>query len=208
MILNHERKPVWEWESGESLCPDCGARLSARKGEVKVWHWAHLPTKGGRRTGCDCEETAWHVRWKMAYLGLPGWAIEQPCVVNGVSYRVDAVNTRTLAVREFVHSLSPSYAAKHKALAGSNLDVMWLADGDEFASARRLGVVGTVSGPGYRRLLKPRAYDTHKLIGMRVHFEGKLWREWKNDVWFQMTGEAAAEMLCRYEAAQSKGGRP
>lgn len=43
-------------------CPNCGAVMIPRCGEIKVWHWAH---KGQRN--CDPwweNETEWHRKWK------------------------------------------------------------------------------------------------------------------------------------------------
>src|SRR5262245_13341052 len=59
MLLNHERKGPHNWDDAvPSLCPDCGARLVARRGMVVVWHWAHqAATQGGGGTGCGAEES-------------------------------------------------------------------------------------------------------------------------------------------------------
>jgi hypothetical protein len=200
MLLNHARLPVWEWRGGESRCPDCLEELTARRGEVNMWHWAHRPAGHARPGACACEESEWHLLWKSAYLSLPGWRVEEPVTVAGARYRLDAVNPATGAVREFVHSLSDAYMAKHAALAGAGLDVMWLMDGSEFASARRSHARGRGEG-GWRRLLKPRAAMLHALVGVRVHLDGHLWKEWRNDVWYKMEGEAAMSMLTRYWTA-------
>src|SRR5262249_39193236 len=87
-------------------------------------------------------ETGWHLRWKAAYLTFPGWDIEVPVVVAGRSFRADAMNPGTGRVREFVHSLSDAYVAKHLALKAAGLDVVWRFDGEAFVRARRRAAVG------------------------------------------------------------------
>ena len=46
-------------------CPECGAEVISRCGEVNAWHWAHVKT-----TDCDFsnkQETAWHKAWKSLF---------------------------------------------------------------------------------------------------------------------------------------------
>ena len=199
MLLNHDRLPVGDWNGrDESLCPDCGAGLVARRCEARVWHWAHRPGSGH---GCHHEETCWHLLWKNAYLGFPGWEVERPLTLDGRRYRIDAMNPRTGRIREFVHSLSPGYAAKHRALRSAGLDVMWISDGGAFASGRRRwssrsgGIVG---------LIKPTPYLIHDDLGFKVHFGGRLWRLWRDNVWFPMSGDGVEAILGRFEDEQRR----
>lgn len=205
MILNHERRTVSEWRDGrESLCPECGGRLVARRGDVVVWHWAHRPAARGRAS-CPFEESRWHLRWKDVYRAFAGWDIEVPVAAGGLRYRADAMNRSAGKVREFVHSLSPYYVEKHRALSKSGYDVRWIMDGEAFASGRRK----EVARGGIRRLLKPSAFLLHRDVGgVLVHFEGGLWREWRHDIWFPVSGGVARELVRRFGAAGRAGTGP
>lgn len=198
MLLNHERRPVEGWDMDvPSYCPDCGERLVARRGDLIAWHWAHRPC-GAARTRCGLGETEWHLKWKLAYSNLPGWEVEHPVEIQGRRYRLDAVNVVTGRVREFVHSLSDDYAPKHAALAASGLEVLWLFDGDAFASARR----ERCRGGGIRRLLKPRAADLLGQVGPSLaHLDEGLWRHWRHNVWYPLGGRATATLLENYRLA-------
>lgn len=197
MIYNHERKAVWQWDSGESLCPDCERPLVARRGELVCWHWAHKPS---RRAGDKCphKETRWHLAMKMAYLGFNGWSIEVPLTVNGKKYRIDAY--REGKAREFVHSLSPHYSNKHLALKQSGMDVLWIYDGAEFAS-KRFAYCSGRSSVGYRRLLKPTARRVFNHTGGLIHYNDHLLKEWKHDVFYACGGDAAENILENYGRA-------
>lgn len=192
MIYNHRRERVEDWQGGESYCPECRVALIARRGALVVWHWAH---RAQARHTCGHDETAWHLRMKAAYLDFAGWEIEVPLALSGRTYRVDAMNTTTKAVREFVHSLSPYYEAKHRALHRSGCAVLWILDGAAFASERR---EHTRTGNGWRHLLKPKAYALHAVVDSLVHYDGCLWREWRENVWFPTTGPAARSVLDAY----------
>jgi len=201
MLLNHARKPVWHWNGHEdSLCPDCHEPLVAHKGEIVVWHWAHHPSKHTRERGCLTHESQWHLRWKLAYYGIPGWDIEVP--VMGGKYRTDAMNTNRRTAREFVHSLSPSYTLKHYALMEAGLDLLWIWDGAEFQSERRR-VVGGKFESGFKRLLKPTASAVHEEIGGLVHKDvprPSLWRLWKHDIWYPTHGHGIDFLLDAYRS--------
>ncbi len=178
-----------------STCPECGGELTARCGEVVTWHWAHRPKE---RRGCWHSESEWHLGWKAAYESLPGWIVEAPLQIGGRTFRADAMNPRTGAVREFVHSLSPAYIEKHRALAAAGLDVLWIFDGVAFGSRRVFRVRG---GEGRARLLTPRAAALHSEIGGLVHHGGRLWRHWRDGIWFPCNGPAAQHMLRAYQSA-------
>ncbi|MFN0127834.1 MAG: hypothetical protein ACKV19_14230 [Verrucomicrobiales bacterium] len=165
-----------------------------------MWHWAHKPASPGEPTAPPCyhEESAWHLALKLAYHKFEGWEIEAPITLAGQRYRLDAMNRRTGAVREFIHTLSPHYVAKHLALvAAPGLFPLWIFDGAEFASSRRRAF----KADGIRDLLKPRAYDLQRIVRGLVWLDGELWGEWKNDIWFPRTGAAAQEVTRRVNAA-------
>ncbi|MGA0588642.1 competence protein CoiA family protein [Dyella sp. KRB-257] len=37
------------------ICPSCKSRLIARKGAIKVWHFAHASRADGQHTETDCD---------------------------------------------------------------------------------------------------------------------------------------------------------
>jgi len=190
IILNHNKIPVWGWDgSSESRCPDCGANLTSRKGEYVVWHWAHYPNTSTRN--CWTRESRWHLLMKKAYYDLKNWKIEVPFTVKRKKFRIDAANLETGSFREFVHTLSPNYIDKHRILADSGMDIMWIFDGNEFGRNR----LKRVRGGGIKHLLKPRARDIHLATGGLVHFERSLWHEWKKDIWYPNNGPAAKLIL-------------
>jgi len=146
MLLNHLRRTPRHWDDALwPFCPDCGALLIPRRGPVVVWHWAHRSRfASGGSGGCGHEESRWHLCWKAVYLRWNGWEVEVPVTVRGVTYRADAARLSTRRVREFVHSLSDNYVAKHLALKRSGLGVLWIFDGDRFVAAGGLRAsVGT-----------------------------------------------------------------
>lgn len=116
-------------------------------------------------------------------LGFEHWQIEQPVTVGGKRYVVDAVNRRTGRIREFVHSISPFYLAKHSDLAEkARFDVRWIIDGHAFASRRQIHLREN----GIKRLLRPRAFLLAEKLGanVRVHYAGQLWRHWERNIWY------------------------
>lgn len=193
MIYNHLRLPVWEWGKRNelSLCPDCNHPLVARRPEHCVYHWAHKSIKG-KRTECYSEESNWHLAMKMVYAKF-GYDIEVPYNVNGSRYRIDAAKDGKL--REFVHSLSPFYENKHKNLSLAGLDISWIYDGSEFVSSHFRQVAGR-NRPGFSGFLKPRAIDAYRQTGGLVHFNQVLFKEWKDNVFYQVDGQAV-EAICK-----------
>lgn len=185
MLTNHKREFVSQWAGGESLCPDCRGELIARRGDVMPWHWAHKPNTTNRNV-CGWSETNWHLTWKEAvknYGQEKGWQVEVPIQINGKKYRLDAakvVDGKVVEAYEFVHSLSESYTAKHTMLRLYGIPVLWVFDGEEFASARA-EYKPSKHGRGHKNLLKPKAQDLftflsadgHKGSTALVHWEPK-----------------------------------
>src|SRR5579862_223501 len=134
VILNHLRLRVAEHLTGEeSYCPLCRGSLIAKRGDLVIWHWAHRPSTGAK-SACPFEESPWHLGCKDAYSRFPGWEIEYPVTIEGERFVLDAFNPTTGRVREFIHTLSSYYVAKHRRLAAQYADVRWLFDGAQFAS--------------------------------------------------------------------------
>lgn len=208
MLLNSARKTVMAYDeeklSAPSLCPLCESPLVARRGEMVCWHWAHHP-KHHDKTKCPWHESEWHLQWKQAYLGFDGWEIEYPIEAAGNRFIADATSLKTGRVREFVHSLSNHYASKHMSLKMAGRDVLWIWDGDEFVSERHR----CVSRGGISRLLKPRAWMYFEHIGGLVHFDSRLWRHWKDNVFYPCETDTTKELLRRfYEAEGTKKTAP
>lgn len=73
------------------LCPGCGMPVSARCGEVKIWHWAHDNLS-------DCPyapETEWHLKWKSLFptecVEIINGAHRADVIFNGVVYEFQTV---------------------------------------------------------------------------------------------------------------------
>lgn len=96
-IVRGQREEAQPNVSGE--CPVCGARVVAKCGEVRVWHWAHI----GRRY-CDPwweNETDWHRRWKNEF--PTDWQEYVHNAADGERHIAD-VRTGNGRVLEFQHS--------------------------------------------------------------------------------------------------------
>lgn len=202
MILNAKGLPVWLADlSQPSLCPQCDGELIAKRGEYVVWHWAHR-SRSHNRVCSTGGESAWHLQWKAAYLQFSSWSIE----VKIGDYRVDAVNLRTRNVREFIHSLSPSYIDKADALAEMGYDVLWIFDGGEFVRWKV-----TCCGADYKGrsdFLKPKATEYYSALGGLVHHQNKLYREWRNGVFYPTQGSAAMAVLDAFNSVSRSSQQP
>jgi hypothetical protein len=106
-------------------------------------------------------------------------------------------------IREFVHSLSPTYIEKHQTFKLTGASILWIFDGNVFTWNGRKEVSGKLSSKGYRHLLSPRAQDLHREIGGWVHFERRLWEHWKADIWYPARS-GALELAIRYGIADLK----
>jgi hypothetical protein len=205
MIFNHLGVSVRKYVSGDSYCPECERQLIAKRPDTKVWHWAHK-AQPSTHSACPWEESEWHLRWKAAQLKIPGWTVEHKIEIAGKRYILDAYHEETGRVREFVHSLSPYYEAKHLALKAAKFSVGWIYDGAEFVSAR---TVGTRQGIGLRKLLKPAASMLHGAIGGYVHIHREvgdaLYKSWKNDVWYPVEAKGAEQLLAFFNNVDLKG---
>ena len=177
MLFNHKRQLVSDWTEGqESICPECETALVAKRGQIKIWHWAHKSNEAG----CGSYETDWHLVWKMTYLLYPGWEVEYPLEINGSRYRIDAYRKETGSVREFVHSLSEHYTDKHMKLVEADYDVLWIWDGAEFKSAYA-GKMKHTDTTHYMGVnwLKPRAAHIYRILGGYLHYNSEFFRSWK-----------------------------
>jgi hypothetical protein len=199
MLFNHRHQQVADYTEGDSLCPLCSGPLIAKRGDIVIWHWAHK-AKPNDRNGCPFAESAWHLSWKSAYLNFKDWEVEYPIVIDGQKYVIDAVNPATGRVREFVHSLSPYYEAKHQRLLHQFTDISWLFDYRVFGSSR-----GEYcrDGRGVKNLLKPRALLCAQTLQphAKVHLGAKIMRCWKENIWYPIdSGKADRVIECQAQA--------
>lgn len=103
-------------------CPVCGASVTAKCGEVRIWHWAH---KG--RKHCDLwheNETEWHRSWKHQFPAA--WREKMVQSVDGTRHVAD-IKTDTGLVVEFQRShLSTVERREREAFYD---DMIWVVDG-------------------------------------------------------------------------------
>lgn len=139
-------------------------------------------------------ESFWHLDMKQRHIA-DGFDVEQRIdMPDGRSFRFDAYRTSNVhqrPIREFVHSLSASYVPKSNALHAENLSrfVIWIFDGNAFVSDRRK----PIRGNGYKKLLKPAAWDiAHDLAmnGQEVVLDWRggyrLWTKKLVNVWYPL----------------------
>jgi competence protein CoiA len=103
-------------------CPDCRAAMTAKCGQLRVWHWAHR----GRR---DCDpwwepETPWHRAWKDHF--PVDWQERGQTSGNGEKHRAD-VKTDSGIVLEFQHSFL--HADERQSRENFYPKMVWVVDG-------------------------------------------------------------------------------
>ena len=75
-------------------CPICGEILIAKRGDVKMWHWAH---KGKNNCGYK-PETQWHLYWK-------DWADKSGHIIElKIGNHIADIITRDFRIIELQHS--------------------------------------------------------------------------------------------------------
>lgn len=110
-----------------AICPECGAEVLAKCGEINIWHWAHVS-----RVDCDLwgePESAWHLNWKS---GLPLDWVEVPMAENGEKHRAD-IRLPNGRVIELQHSsISVTEISKRELFYKK---MVWIFDVQEAANA-------------------------------------------------------------------------
>ena len=158
-LINGERREAAPQLSGE--CPNCGAALTARCGDIRVWHWAHA----GRRM-CDAwwePETEWHRAWKNHF---PVERQEIHYAADGERHIAD-VKTRDGWVLEFQHSrIAPEERLSREAFYGA---LIWVVDGTRRAHDRAQFRKAWAKGREPIPLLNKRVLDAPS---------GALFRDW------------------------------
>ncbi|RJG13548.1 hypothetical protein D3879_09995 [Pseudomonas cavernicola] len=69
----------------DGFCPSCQEVLTAKLGDVYVWHWAHKPGRS-----CDYRRSAtfWQYSWMSFYHACGSWDIE----IRVDGYDFDGIN--------------------------------------------------------------------------------------------------------------------
>mgnify|MGYP000906225232 FL=1 len=119
-LVDKQRRVAEPGISGE--CPNCGARVIAKCGDIKIRHWAHY----GKR---DCDpwwenETEWHRRWKQRF--PVEWQEVTQIANSGEMHRAD-VKTALGWVFEFQHSFLNS--KERQAREAFYPKLIWIVDG-------------------------------------------------------------------------------
>ena len=213
MLLNHLRTPVWAWDGqADSKCPCCSIPLVAKRPHDKVWHWAHKPHSNQIEGTCLFDESSWALRWRLGYFEFEGWEIEVPKKVGDRVHLLMAINPVTKNVREFVGKISDKHEPRYAfLLAAQNHRVLWMFNGEEWASDRRRAI----KNDGVVDILKPKAQALYDRIcaakqGALLHLDGKLYREFvpKDDpdkhtgIWYPLTGEKSQAVLSNFNEAK------
>ena len=110
-------------------CPNCGAGVVAKCGNIKIWHWAHQ----GRRH-CDVwweNETEWHRQWKNQF---PEEWQESICKGDDGEKHIADICTDSGMVVEFQHSyIKPEEMSAREAFYKN---MIWVVDGTRFKRDR------------------------------------------------------------------------
>ena len=195
MLYNAKRELVTDWRGGESRCPNCRGELLAVDQQVLFPHWQHR-CQGDRNHYCPRDNTPWHLAMKNAYLGLPDWQVECPMERYGKTLWVDAVNWRLQKAREFVSALSKYTEIKRYELGElSGWHTFWVLDGAALVRARAL----PCKGGGLHKFLPPDVAAAYNVNAV-THYQGDLWREWKNNVWYRCTDHWLDTAISELEA--------
>lgn len=119
-LVNGERREAQPDLSGQ--CPTCDHSMTAKCGDVKVWHWAHKKAKP-----CDPwweNETEWHRAWKGQF--PIGWQEVAHCAANGERHIADVMTAHGWAI-EFQHS--PLKQEERQARNAFYGKLVWVVDG-------------------------------------------------------------------------------
>lgn len=106
----------------KSVC-GCGGKLVAKCGEIKIWHWAHLP--GESKDDWHEPETKWHLNMKNTFRkNMPGSSCEVAIKRDGILHVADfAYNGKVI---EFQHSPISIEEMKKRELFYN--DMCWFLD--------------------------------------------------------------------------------
>lgn len=118
----------------DARCPECNGLLIKKAGGSSkvIEHWAHKadPNRVCAAENYTGEETFWHMEMKKAFRD-EGAEVEKTVMVNGTTYRVDAVYKGVYI--EFINTLSRSYIQKTKDFVKEGKKLVWIFNGSKFA---------------------------------------------------------------------------
>lgn len=162
----------------KGLCPGCKEPVTARCGEQRAWHWAHVSKKN-----CDSwwEETEWHRLWKSKFpLEWQEIVLSDP--QSGERHIADVRTAHGLVI-EFQHS--PLDAQERGAREAFYKNMVWVVD----ASHRKLD---------YRRFVKAipqfrKAQDGIFLVMFPEECLPATWVHSDKPVFFDFKGTAALD---------------
>ena len=118
-LFDGKRSEAQPGRSGE--CPACGSPVTAKCGELKVWHWAHQ--RGRICDGWWESETDWHRAWKRQF--PDDWQEIVHRAESGERHIAD-VKTPDGWVIEFQHSfIAPEERRSRNAFYGK---LVWVVD--------------------------------------------------------------------------------
>lgn len=104
----------------KALCPECLNEVRPKRGEINVWHWAHVVKE------CSYAwklETAWHVGWKSKFK-------PEFCEIKIFNHRAD-VRLPNGVVIEFQNSSISPEEIRDREACYKNL--IWVINAEEFA---------------------------------------------------------------------------
>src|SRR5580704_16949245 len=127
-LVGGERTLASREGAREASCADCGQPMTAKTGDVMVWHWAHRAANPHCAAG---HEGPWHLLWK--YLAAPG---TQERKVGG--RRADVLAPGGFAVVFQASPLSPAEVWKRE--LDWKMQLAWIFDARAAFDAGRLRV--------------------------------------------------------------------
>ena len=147
--IDSEGKRVQATPRAEASCPSCGGDVTAKCGEIVIWHWAH-------QAMIDCDPwsepvSAWHMYWQEA---VPASRRE---VVIG-NHRADVVLDSGSILEIQKSSISPAEIAEREAFYKRGL---WLFDAREAWAEERLYLLRNKSTHWTYRWKHPRSSIRH-----------------------------------------------
>lgn len=133
-LVNDQRTPASPQLKG--LCPGCREPVTARCGQLRTWHWAHVSKKE-----CDSwwEETEWHRHWKSQF-PLEWQEVIQFDPQSGEKHIAD-VRTKYGLVVEFQHS--PLDEQERLMREAFYKNMIWIVDLSHLKNAYKRFVKGT-----------------------------------------------------------------
>jgi len=187
-------------DPGEMLCPECRSPMDVRGGGDRARHFYHTRNNATRNCG-GTHETAWHLACKIAAVH-GGWSKEHTVDLPQGRRRADAYKEGEFL--EFIHSLSDTYARKHRQLFENGIRCRWIVDSaasfhspygsEQFDFAAALEGTMRVRG-----LLKPKDAFQLDAIGhesLYIYYRSAIWKCIGHDEWQLSPQDHELQVLC------------